>query len=261
MQFTFWDDVKKIVCTLSLAVITFWSVDSYAAHPMITDDSGTQGTGKFQFEFNGQLDHDNDHGIKNDATVLNAVLTYGISDTLDIAAGIPYLFTRFSAPGVSDSQSGIGDASLNAKWRFFEKNGLSFALKPGVTFSTGDDTKGLGVGKATYSMFFITSTEAKPWAFHANLGYIRNENTADESQDIWHASVAATCDIAENLKFVMDAGLETNREKTTHSPPEYLLAGLIYSVKENLDLDAGAKMGLDESEVDYSLLAGLTLRF
>ncbi|HTG00477.1 MAG TPA: transporter [Nitrospirota bacterium] len=253
--------MKKIAYSLLLAVVTFWAMKGYAAHPLITDDSGTQGKGKFQFEFNGQYDHDKDHDIKNKATILNAVLTYGADDTVDVAAGIPYLYTQYSAPGVSDSQSGNGDASLNVKWRFFEKNGLSFALKPGITFATGNDTKGLGTGRMTYSMFFITTKETKPWAFSANVGYIRNENTAEERTDIWHASVAAIGDIAENLKFVIDAGLESNREKTTHSPPEFLLAGLIYSVKENLDLDAGAKMGLNEAEVDYSLLAGLTLRF
>ena len=31
---------------------------SWAAHPLITDDTGTQGKGKFQLELNGQYDWD-----------------------------------------------------------------------------------------------------------------------------------------------------------------------------------------------------------
>jgi hypothetical protein len=30
---------------------------------------------------------------------------------------------------------------LELKWRFFEKDGLSFALKPGIAFPTGNEKK------------------------------------------------------------------------------------------------------------------------
>ena len=30
----------------------------WAAHPLVTDDAGTQGKGNFQFEVNGQYDRD-----------------------------------------------------------------------------------------------------------------------------------------------------------------------------------------------------------
>ena len=64
--------------------------------------------------------------------------------------------------------------------RFYEHADLSLAIKPGLTLPTGDDEKGLGTGKATYRLFFIASQEMDPWAFHLNLGYIRNENTLEE---------------------------------------------------------------------------------
>ncbi|HUN55298.1 MAG TPA: transporter [Smithella sp.] len=66
------------------------------------------------------------------------------------------------------------------------------AFKPGISFPTGDDKRGLGAGALGGHLYLIASQELGPWAFHGNLGYIRNENTIDERKDIWHASFAAT---------------------------------------------------------------------
>jgi hypothetical protein len=48
---------------------------------------------------------------------------------------------------------------------------VSHAAHPLIT----DDTGTQGKGRATYNFFFIATKEMKPWAFHLNLGYIRNE--------------------------------------------------------------------------------------
>ena len=39
----------------------------------------------------------------------------------------------------------------------FDKEGLSFDLKPGITLPTGDENKGLGNGRASYSLNLITT--------------------------------------------------------------------------------------------------------
>jgi hypothetical protein len=41
---------------LIFVAIPFIACASWAAHPLITDDAGTQGKGKFQLELNGQYD-------------------------------------------------------------------------------------------------------------------------------------------------------------------------------------------------------------
>src|SRR4030065_658913 len=81
---------------------------------------------------------------------------------------------------------GAGKGQLEMNGEYVHDNS-SLAIKPGLTLPIGDDDKGLGAGKATYSLFFIASQEMDPWAFHLNLGYIRNENTLDEEKDLWNA--------------------------------------------------------------------------
>ena len=42
--------------------------------------------------------------------------------------------------------------------------------------------------------------------------------------------------------------------------PAFLLGGLIYSVTQNFDIDAGVKWGLNDVETDTTWLAGVALR-
>ena len=239
---------------------------AFAAHPLITDDTGTQGKGKFQIEINSEFTYDKEidlGGTRREAGgEVAAIVSYGIIDTVDVVLGVPYQWTKVKEEGVTISdEDGISDISLEGKWRFYDKDGLSFAVKPGITFPTGNEERGLGAGRATYGIFFITTIEVEPLAFHLNLGYTRNENKVDERKDIWHVSLAAEAQIVKDLKAVGNIGVERNPDKSSSTAPAFVLGGFIYSISENLDIDLGLKVGLNKPETDYSILAGVALRF
>jgi hypothetical protein len=251
---------------LTFAVLLFIACPAWAAHPLITDDTGTQGKGKFQLELNGQYDWDK--GDAEDASVSStggqaaATLSYGIAENVDLVLSLPYLWGKAEVNEITlYDEKGIGDAVLETKMRLFEKNGFSMALKPGISFPTGNDEKGLGAGLLGGHLFLIASQELGSWAFHANLGYIRNENKVDERKDIWHASLAATWEVIKNLKLAVNVGIERNPDEDANNDPAFLFGGIIYSITENFDVDLGVKGGLSKSETDISALAGVTLRF
>lgn len=247
---------------LMLVSIPFLVNNSFAAHPLITDDTGTQGKGKSQFEVNGGYGRDKDDGgVITKTTEIAATLTYGISDPIDIILGLPYDHRRIEDSGTVTKGDGISDMSIEMKWRFYEKDGLSFALKPGFTLPTGDEEKGLGSGRVTYHLFFIGTKDMKPWAFHLNLGYMRNENKADEKKNVWHASLASTVEVIKNLKLVGNIGVETDVDRNLNIPDAFILGGVIYSLSENFDIDFGIKGGLSNPETDHAVLAGITWRF
>ena len=135
------------------------------------------------------------------------------------------------------------------------------ALKPGISIPTGNDEKGLGAGLLGGHLFLIASQELGSWAFHGNLGYIRNENKVDERKDIWHASFATTWEVIKNLKLVSNVGIERSPDEDANNDPTFLIGGIIYSVNENFDVDLGVKYGLTKPEADISAMAGITLRF
>ena len=244
-----------------LALIVGISGNVFAAIPLVTDDTGTQGRGKFQLELFGEYSDDTQDGVKTNSTDLSATLTYGIIDTVDLILTVPYSFWKEREGSSTEREDGFSDIAMEVKWRFFEKNGFSFALKPGFTLPTGDEDKGLGSGRGAYYMYFIASKEANPWSFHFNLAYMRNENKIDERKDIWHASLASTLEIVKGLKLVGDIGLETNPDRTSGTVPAYILGGFIYSPAENFDIGLGIKGGLTEPEADVSVRGGVTWRF
>lgn len=250
-----------------MLIILIFSNQAFAAHPLITDDTGTQGKGNMQFEFISEYGKDREDGVTEKffegPTI--PVFSYGLSDTMDIVFGLPYVSVRTEEAGTTSAVRGIGDASIEIKARFYEKDGLSLGLKPGISLPTGNEEKGLGNGKMSYSIFLITTKEAEPWAFHFNLGYGRNEYKlkADEEanrKDLWHVSLASQVEIVKDLKLVTNIGMERNSDRASSTNPVFALGGFIYSITYNLDVDMGIKAGLSKAETDYSILAGITWR-
>jgi outer membrane putative beta-barrel porin/alpha-amylase len=252
----------KNVLRLAIGLALLLPGPAPAAHPLITDDAGTQGTGKYLFELNGQYSRDNEgSGEIERSTQAAASFTYGITDALDLAFGIPWQKSDIDDAGATTSSSGPGDAGLALKWRFFEREGLCLALKPGFTLPTGDFDKGLGNGKATASMFLIATSEMKPVLLHVNLGYIRNESNSQDRVDLWHASVAGEYCVSPSLRFVANVGTDTNPQHDPAVDPAFLLGGVIYSVTESFDVDFGLKHGLNNAEPGLTTLAGIAVRW
>jgi len=237
-----------------------------AAHPLITDDTETQGKGRFQIEVNGQYESEKETvagvSVKGSGTEIEALVSYGVAEHMDVVVGVPYKTIKVTEDGATLlDESGNGDVSLELKWKFYEKNGCSLGFKPGVSLPAGDEDKGLGAGKTGYSAFFIASREAGDWAFHVNAGYVRHDNKIDERKDIMHVSVAAVKEVSEKVKAVANIGMESNSDPASGTKPTFGLIGAIYSVSKDLDVDFGVKFGLNEPEVDYAVLAGMAYRF
>lgn len=242
-------------------VVALFPVFAQAAHPLITEDTGTQGRGKFQIELTAESGRDDADGTRKETVAMAAVLSYGLRGDTDVILALPRERVYTEAAGANTTESGRADAGLDFKWRFLEKANLSLALKPGVTFPAGDETKGLGTGKSAYSLYLVTTVAPDPWTFNLHLGYIRNRNVLDEREKIWHASFGGWRAVNKNLKLAFDAGRATNTDKTIGTAPAFMILGLIYSPRENFDLDFGVKKGLTGPETDYTLLGGVTLRF
>ncbi len=194
-------------------------------------------------------------------------ITYGILDPLDAIVTVPYQFVRQTQGGETTDNNGFGDVALALKWRFFgEKEGLQFAIKPSVTFPTGDEAKGLGFGREAYGITLISTFEREEWSVSANLGYLHNEYGLQSDrdayrQDIWSASLSGQYEFFEKLWLVGEVGVLTNPDVTSDTPPAYILGGFIYEITKNIDLDMGYRYGLNKPMVDYSILAGITIRF
>jgi hypothetical protein len=194
----------------------------FAAHPLVTEDTGTQGRGNFQLELTTEHAYEEEDGVRDTTVRASAVLTYGVLDNLDVLLTLPHRrISSEAADGRRTVNEGRADVGLDLKWRFYEQSNLSFALKPGLTMPTGDETKNLGTGKATYSLCLVTSYDAAPWEFHLHLGHIWNRNTLGQHESQRHISVAAGRRLGENLKLVADYGTDTPRARPRSLTPSF----------------------------------------
>ena len=82
-----------------------------------------------------------------------------------------------------------------------------------------------------------------------------------KNKDIWHASIASSLAVTEDLTAVANLGVESNPDKLADTDPAFFLVGLVYALSEELDLDCGIKYGLNDPETDYTVLAGVTWKF
>ncbi|MEI8186995.1 MAG: transporter [Chlorobiaceae bacterium] len=232
---------------------------------MITDDTGTQGKGTCQLE----VDYSGGVTAEYPGQQIAATLTYGVIENVDVFVSLPYNWHTVVWEGSSlSAYDKIGDTVLGLKWRFFESkpSGLSFALKPGITFPSGNEALGFGTGKITEGLMLLATKKWQYGACHCNIGYSHYAFNMEQDNEtlqhnLWHASIAAEFNITKNLRPVADIGIDTNTVTAYNTSPVYIIGGVIYSVTDNLDLDIGVKGGLNNAAPPTTVLAGLTTRF
>ena len=251
----------QIASVLGLVLSATWPAKGFAGHPLLTEDTGTQGAGNFQLELTYDQGDTKNPDTKTREQSANAVLSIGLTDELDAIFSLPY--ERISERGLPDSTvKGFADVEIAAKWRFYEDGPLSLAVRPGLGLPTGNDDKGLSAGHVAPSLFGVMTYATDPWAFHLHLGYGHNVfEGLDQRNHIYHASVAAEYFVSESLRFVGDTSVESNPDLSGDSSVASMLFGLVVSMTPDLDLDLGYRVGLTDPAPDSTWQAGLALRF
>jgi len=251
----------------------------WAAHPFITDDTGTQGKGNWQLELQGDLLRDKrtaDTGAgpveqKDKLNAYISVLSYGILENLDVQVGIAYLNTRTTQSGIAIAdESGMSDSTLELKWRFYESNGFSLALKPGLLLPTGNEDRGLSTGKTSWGVALLATYEAEPWTFLGNVAYFRArfndpQTAADSRSDLWRVSGGAAYELTGEVRLVGELGLRSNESRNDEFLPDstsqFAMLGFIYSPTKKIDLDMGFRKTFNRAEFDKAFLIGATFRW
>ena len=235
-----------------LSALTLVGAPAFAAHPLITEDTGTQGKGGWQIELNGERNKDTVDGETSRGKQANAVLSYGFIEKADLQIGLPY-----QDNGV---EKGEGDTAIDVKWRFWESGPVSLGLKPGITLPTGNEDRGLGAGRVTWGSLAILSYDVQGASLHTHAGYRHNDNVLGLRKSLWHLSGALWWKATEALKVVFDMSYDTNPDPASDKLVRQMVFGGIYSVTKDFDLDVGYRRGNDPA-IDRALMAGVTLRW
>jgi hypothetical protein len=240
-----------------------------AFQPLVTDDTGTQGAGGNQVEVAYNRAVDKAPGARVVTHEVPLVFARGITDALDLYAG---LGNQRIVPRVPEAREhGWGNPVLGAKWRFHENEAakLSFAFRPEILLAVSKDkeARGLGTARSSFGIALLVTQETGFGAVHANLvaervNYADDELNRAERRTLYRLSVAPVWDVAEGWKLALDAGVTTNPDLAARASMGYVELGAIYSPGEDLDLALGIVHNVgDGAAVSTSATMGLTWRF
>jgi len=162
-------------------------IAAHAAHPLITEDTATQGRGNVELEIGNAWTRDG----ADRSYELGPQLSYGLLPQLDLILRPTWLDQRSTGEGLTLHARGAGDTAADVKWRFFTRNKMSLAVRAGLDAPTGDADRGLGLGKPSYHGLLAASVDLAPFAVHSNLGYTRARADTMSRRDLFHASAAA----------------------------------------------------------------------
>ena len=156
-----------------------------------------------------------------DSMVASASVTYGVSDRLDISAGVPLVHTRIEGsnefldyvvlPGgrvsidpadtgfapqgrffVEGSSTGIGDAMVGVTYALSKKERSALALTGGANLGTGSFEKMTGTGETQWRLGIVGSHERRRFAPHFSASYFgANDDLFDEARGVVGLDVRA----------------------------------------------------------------------
>lgn len=255
----------KITTRAAVFALIFFArcpATAWAGHPLLTEDTATQGAGRYQLEMTHDLSTRQDADARTRFWRINGILSVGLTDALDVIATLPHERLSVRTGATNTTVAGYADMEIAAKWRFYDAGSLSFALRPGLGLPTGNEGKGLGAGHVMPSLFAVTSYADAPWAFHLHVGHTHHPHSGPEGRShIYHASVAAEYNVSKGLRLVSDVSIERNAERSGHPGVGSMVIGLVVSLTPDLDLDLGYRKGLTEPAPDQAWLTGLAVRF
>lgn len=244
--------LRSLITTFALAAAV---PASFAAHPLQTEDTGTQGAGNLEIE-NGLS---RTRFASTTQTVYQPQLSLGLATGLDAIVQPAYVWQH--AP--HDSASGPGDTNVDAKWRFWDGHPLSLAIRGGVTLATNEHGFGLTHGRTSEHALLALTWNRSPTTVHVDVGstIVPRAAASPARRVMTGVSAAVMRQMNEHLILTVDASFAQSPNPHKASWPGTVLAGAIWTVRPGLDLDLGWQRTVDDTPVARTWLAGLTYRF
>ena len=227
-----------------------------AAHPFITEDPGTLGTGRIEIEL-GAAAREGAPDVDGRETGFFPQLSLGVAPNVDLIALGTWVR---QAPAQRPTLFGSGDLLLDVKWRFYESDTLGLAVRAGVDLPAGDSDTGLGSGRVGWHATAIAGWTLGDYAVYANAAYARTQQPGVRA-NLGTFSIAVTRPDDAPLRTFIEAATTSNTDPGNAQWPAVVRTGLIYTVNEWLDVDVGFQARLNRAATRQVWLAGATFRW
>ena len=210
---------------------------------------------------------DRSPGLREDTIEAGQLLVrIGLSGSLEAQLGwtaFGHVRTRDRASGSVASASGVGDLTLALRQNLArpDGSGFSLAVMPFATLPTGNEVIGAGewtaglLVPASYDLGGRVQLGLTAWA----------EAAADEDRSGRHLAyggvVGLALPLADSIGATFEVAASRDQDPSGHSTE--WLAGLSagWMARDDLQIDAGANIGLNGAAADVQLYVGVSRRF
>ena len=237
-----------------MAALALAAPAAFAAHPLQTEDTGTQGARNVELE-NGLS------RARFDGTTLTTYqpqVSMGLAPTVDVI--VQPSLAWLQAPAQA-AVSGFGDTNIDAKWRFWGSDPWSFGIRAGLQAPTSQHGLGLPRGQVSEHALLAATWDAAPTTVHANVGVTRVPRAPGTRATVAHLSAALMQALDERLILTLDGEVDQDPDPSRKAWPGSLLAGAIWTARPGLDLDVGYQRSFSAQPANRQWMAGLTYRF
>lgn len=165
-----------------------------------------------------------------------------------------------SDPDGSASQAGFGDLVAGVKYRLLDESPAVPVVGGAVTVRvpTGAPERGLGAEDVDVTVLGIVGKRVASFLLHGNVGY--RFVTENRRLDVWIVAASVEYELSKRVSLVGEAlGF-----LPTHGDEEATArwrAGITYSVRDNVKLDAAVGHGLTRDSPRTLVTVGVTIGF
>lgn len=165
-----------------------------------------------------------------------------------------------SDPDGSSLQAGFGDVIAGLKYSIVDETPAVPAVAGAVTvrLPSGDPDRGLGEDGVDVTVLGIVGKRVEPFVLHGNVGY--RFVTADRSLDMWIVAASVEYQLNARLSLVGEAlgflPADGDQDATGR-----FRAGVVYSMRDNVRLDAAVGRGFTRDSPRALVTVGVTIGF
>lgn len=233
----------------------------YATLPLISDDAGLVGKNTLQLELSNEYTHAKLEDITGRENEFSPIFTYGLFRQLDAVMIIPYTYSSFDDRTFSEVAHEFGGIFTEWKWQIYNQGLFSFAIKPTFGFPASVIKGNENLSSIESSLFLLGTLSLDRVLIHSDLGYYGLFDWATMPSPRWHFSVADEIELSSRWRFVSNFWTEFGGDVAQDNEEWSLIAGMVYTVQDHLDLDIGLEHTSGNVTRNISILAGATIVF
>jgi hypothetical protein len=224
--------------------------------PDVTNGTHIVGTGLLQIEFGGLFTR-----ASGTANAFGSPFTarVGLTEWLEARIGTDGLLTQADDTGRA---TGIGNTQIGAKLRLWSDPGgvPVLSILPTINVPTASADKGLGSGKADYTVVALTGTDLGRHA-HVDINYGVGAigSAATDSHFLQQLfSVSASDAISDNWNPYLEV-FWFSRQDAAGSGVTSFDGGAIYQIGNRYAVDGGVQFGATANAPRFAVFGGLSM--